>query len=297
MRKKVRKAVIPAAGLGTRFLPATKAQPKEMLPIVDKPAIQYIVEEAVESGIEDILIITGRNKRSIEDHFDRSAELEFNLREKGKMETLKEMQQIADLANIHYIRRKEPLGLGHAVLCAEHFIGDESFAVLLGDDIMVSEKPALRQLMDVYDTCGTEVVGVQSVAPEDVSKYGIIQTAGNEGHVYEVEDLVEKPSPEEAPSEIAVMGRYVLNPSIFSVLKSIGRGAGNEIQLTDALREACRTQPIHARLLEGNRYDIGDKLGCFKASTEIGLVRPEMRSQLLSYLEDVLKKESKEMLR
>ncbi|MBU5245984.1 UTP--glucose-1-phosphate uridylyltransferase GalU [Bacillus halotolerans] len=297
MRKKVRKAVIPAAGLGTRFLPVTKAQPKEMLPIVDKPAIQYIVEEAVESGIEDILIITGRNKRSIEDHFDRSAELEFNLREKGKTETLKEIQQIADLANIHYIRQKEPLGLGHAVLCAEHFIGDESFAVLLGDDIMVSEKPALRQLMDVYADYGTEVVGVQSVLPEDVSKYGIIQTSGSQGHVYEVNDLVEKPSPEEAPSETAVMGRYVLNPSIFPVLKSIGRGAGNEIQLTDALREVCRTQPIHARLLEGKRYDIGDKLGCFKASTEIGLMRPEMRSQLLAYLEEVLKRETKEVLR
>ncbi|MGG1228672.1 UTP--glucose-1-phosphate uridylyltransferase GalU [Bacillus halotolerans] len=291
MRKKVRKAVIPAAGLGTRFLPATKAQPKEMLPIVDKPAIQYIVEEAVESGIEDILIITGRNKRSIEDHFDRSAELEFNLREKGKTETLKEMQQIADLANIHYIRQKEPLGLGHAVLCAEHFIGDEPFAVLLGDDIMVSEKPALRQLMDVYAAYGTEVVGVQPVLPEDVSKYGIIQTSGSQGHVYEVN------SPEEAPSEIAVMGRYVLNPSIFPILKSIGRGAGNEIQLTDALREVCRTQPIHARLLEGKRYDIGDKLGCFKASTEIGLMRPEMRSQLLAYLEEVLKRETKEVLR
>ncbi|WP_336183111.1 UTP--glucose-1-phosphate uridylyltransferase GalU [Bacillus sp. 205(2023)] len=297
MRKKVRKAVIPAAGFGTRFLPATKAQPKEMLPIVDKPAIQYIVEEAVESGIEDILIITGRNKRSIEDHFDRSAELEFNLREKGKTETLKVIQQIADLANVHYIRQKEPLGLGHAVLCAEHFIGDESFAVLLGDDIMVSEKPALRQVMDVYAAYGTEVVGVQSVLPEDVSKYGIIQTSGSQGHVYEVNDLVEKPSPEDAPSEIAVMGRYVLNPSIFPVLKSIGRGAGNEIQLTDALREVCRTQPIHARLLEGKRYDIGDKLGCFKASTEIGLMRPEMRSQLLAYLEEVLKRETKEVLR
>ncbi|MEC1793484.1 UTP--glucose-1-phosphate uridylyltransferase GalU [Bacillus vallismortis] len=297
MRKKVRKAVIPAAGLGTRFLPATKAQPKEMLPIVDKPAIQYIVEEAVESGIEDILIITGRNKRSIEDHFDRSADLEFNLREKGKTETLKEMQQIADLANIHYIRQKEQLGLGHAVLCAEHFIGDEPFAVLLGDDIMVSEKPALRQLMDVYNAYGTEVIGVQSVLPEDVSKYGIINTSGTHGHVYEVKDVVEKPSLDEAPSEIAVMGRYVLNSSIFPVLKSIGRGVGNEIQLTDALREVCCKQPIHARLLEGNRYDIGDKLGCFKASTEIGLMRPDMRSQLLAYVEDVIKRETKDMLR
>lgn len=223
--------------------------------------------------------------------------MEFNLREKGKTDTLKEMQQIADFTNIHYIRQKEPLGLEYAVLCAEHFIGDEPFAVLLGDDIMVSETPALRQLMDVYDVYGTEVVGVQSVLPEDVSKYGIINTSGSQGHVYEVNDLVEKPSPEEAPSEIAVMGRYVLNSSIFSVLKTIGRGAGNEIQLTDALREVCRNEPIHARLLEGNRYDIGDKLGCFKASTEIGLMRPEMRSQLLAYLEDVIKQATKEMLR
>lgn len=192
--KKIRKAVIPAAGLGTRFLPATKAQPKEMLPIVDKPAIQYIIEEAVQSGIEDILIITGRNKRAIEDHFDRSIELEQNLIEKGKTDLLDEMQDIANLANIHYIRQKEPLGLGHAVLCAEHFIGDEPFAVLLGDDIMVSETPALRQLMDVYNAYGTEVVGVQSVLPEDVSKYGIINTSGSHGHVFEVKDLVEKPS-------------------------------------------------------------------------------------------------------
>ncbi|KXZ21840.1 UTP--glucose-1-phosphate uridylyltransferase GalU [Bacillus nakamurai] len=297
MNKKVRKAVIPAAGLGTRFLPATKAQPKEMLPIVDKPAIQYIVKEAVQSGIEDILIITGRNKRSIEDHFDRSAELEFNLKEKGKTEMLEEMQQIANLANIHYIRQKEPLGLGHAVLCAEHFIGDEPFAVLLGDDIMVSDTPALLQLIDVYDQYGTEVVGVQPVEPADVSKYGIIQTPYHKQHVYQVEDLVEKPSPDEAPSHIAVMGRYVLNPSIFQVLKTIGRGAGNEIQLTDALREVCRSRSIYARELEGSRFDIGDKLGCFMASTEIGLMRGEMRPKLLSYLEEVLKRESKEIMR
>ncbi|MBY8914318.1 UTP--glucose-1-phosphate uridylyltransferase GalU [Bacillus sp. YC2] len=296
MNKKVRKAVIPAAGLGTRFLPATKAQPKEMLPIVDKPAIQYIVEEAVQSGIEDILIITGRNKRSIEDHFDRSAELEFSLKEKGKTEMLEEMRQIANLANIHYIRQKEPLGLGHAVLCAEHFIGDEPFAVLLGDDIMVSDTPALLQLIDVYDEYGTEVVGVQPVEPADVSKYGIIQTPQHKQHVYQVEDLVEKPSPEKAPSHIAVMGRYVLNPSIFQVLKTIERGAGNEIQLTDALREVCRNRSIYARELEGSRFDIGDKLGCFKASTEIGLLREEMRPKLLSYLEEVLKRESKEIM-
>lgn len=297
MRKKVRKAVIPAAGLGTRFLPATKAQPKEMLPIVDKPAIQYIVEEAAASGIEDILIITGRNKRSIEDHFDRSAELEFNLEEKGKTETLKEMQRIADLANIHYIRQKEPLGLGHAVLCAEHFIGDEPFAVLLGDDIMVSDTPALSQLIDVYNQHGTETVGVQPVDPADVSKYGIIQTGRQSGHVYQVEDLIEKPAVEKAPSHIAVMGRYILTPAIFKTLKTIGRGAGNEIQLTDALREVCRTRSIYARELEGSRFDIGDKFGCFKAGTEIGLLREEMRPKLLAYLEEVLKRESEEIVR
>ncbi|WP_438422080.1 UTP--glucose-1-phosphate uridylyltransferase GalU [Bacillus siamensis] len=297
MRKKVRKAVIPAAGLGTRFLPATKAQPKEMLPIVDKPAIQYIVEEAAESGIEDILIITGRNKRSIEDPFDRSAELEFNLREKGKTEMLKEMQQIAELANIHYIRQKEPLGLGHAVLCAEHFIGEEPFAVLLGDDIMVSDTPALSQLIDVYNQHGTETIGVQPVDPADVSKYGIIQTGRHNGHVYQVEDLIEKPAIEKAPSHIAVMGRYILTPAIFKALKTIGRGSGNEIQLTDALREVCRTQSIYARELEGRRFDIGDKLGCFKAGTEIGLLRKEMRPKLLAYLEEVLKRESEENVR
>ncbi|MBT2711428.1 UTP--glucose-1-phosphate uridylyltransferase [Pseudomonas sp. ISL-88] len=228
MNKKVRKTVIPAAGLGTRFLPATKEQPKEMLPIVDKP-VSNISQKRPFNQVEDILIITGRNKRSIEDHFDRSAELEFSLKEKGKTEILEEMRQIANLANIHYIRQKEPLGLGHAVLCAEHFIGDEPFAVLLGDDT-----PALLQLLDVYDEYGTAVVGGQPVEPADVSKYGIIQMTHHKQHVYQVEDLVEKPSSEKAPSHIAVMGRYVLNPSIFQVLKTIGRGAGNEIQLTAA---------------------------------------------------------------
>ncbi len=288
---KVKKAVIPAAGLGTRFLPATKAQPKEMLPIVDKPAIQYIVEEAVQSGIEDILIITGRNKRSIEDHFDRSVELEQSLLKKGKDDTLKEIRDIADMANIHYIRQKEPLGLGHAVLSARHFIGDEPFAVLLGDDIMVSEKPALQQLIDVYEQYQTEVIGVQTVEPADVSKYGIIQTSVQKNKVYDIQDLVEKPSVKEAPSNIAVMGRYILEPSIFPILDQTKRGAGNEIQLTDALREICGVRSIYARQLEGSRFDIGDKLGCFKASTEIGLMRDEMRPKLLDYLENVLKRE------
>ncbi|WP_187444548.1 UTP--glucose-1-phosphate uridylyltransferase GalU [Bacillus swezeyi] len=291
MIMKVKKAVIPAAGLGTRFLPATKAQPKEMLPIVDKPAIQYIVEEAVQSGIEDILIITERNKRSIEDHFDRSVELEQSLLKKGKDDTLKEIRDIADMANIHYIRQKEPLGLGHAVLSARHFIGDEPFAVLLGDDIMVSEKPALQQLIDVYEQYQTEVIGVQTVEPAEVSKYGIIQTSVQKNKVYDIQDLVEKPSVKEAPSNIAVMGRYILELSIFPILDQTKRGAGNEIQLTDALREICGVRSIYARQLEGSRFDIGDKLGCFKASTEIGLMRDEMRPKLLDYLENVLKRE------
>ncbi|MDQ0244135.1 UTP--glucose-1-phosphate uridylyltransferase [Bacillus fengqiuensis] len=289
---KIRKAVIPAAGLGTRFLPATKAQPKEMLPIVDKPAIQYIVEEAVQSGIESIIIVTGRNKRSIEDHFDRSVELEQTLSEKGKSDVLREVQGIANMANIHYIRQKEPLGLGHAILCARQFIGDEPFAVLLGDDIMISEKPALKQLIDVFEEYNTEVVGVQAVEPAEVNKYGIIHPSNQNGNVYEVQDLVEKPALEEAPSQIAVMGRYILKSSIFPVLQTIGRGAGNEIQLTDALRELCRNEAIHALQLEGNRFDIGDKLGYLKASTEMGLQREEMRVQLLSYLESVLKREA-----
>ncbi|MGR3206070.1 UTP--glucose-1-phosphate uridylyltransferase GalU [Bacillus glycinifermentans] len=289
---KIKKAVIPAAGLGTRFLPATKAQPKEMLPIVDKPAIQYIVEEAVQSGIEDILIITGRNKRSIEDHFDRSVELEQNLQSKGKHELLKKIQTIADMANIHYIRQKEPLGLGHAVLSARHFIGDEPFAVLLGDDIMVSEKPALQQLIDIYQEYKTTVIGVQTVDAADVSKYGIIQTSTQKNKVYDIEDLVEKPAVRQAPSNIAVMGRYVLEPTIFRVLERTPKGAGNEIQLTDALRTICRERSIYARQLEGIRFDIGDKLGCFKASMEIGLMRDELRPKLLTYLENVLMKET-----
>jgi UTP--glucose-1-phosphate uridylyltransferase len=264
-----------------------------MLPIVDKPAIQYIVEEAVQSGIESIIIVTGRNKRSIEDHFDRSVELEQTLMEKGKSDILQELKQISNMAAIHYIRQKNPLGLGHAILCAEQFIGDEPFAVLLGDDIMVSEKPALEQLIEVFDEYQTEVVGVQTVPPTEVHKYGIIDFRKQKGSLYEVHHLIEKPSLQEAPSQIAIMGRYILKPSIFPILRTVGRGAGNEIQLTDALREICKKQPILARELEGNRYDIGDKLGYLKASTEIGLQREEIRGSLLSYLEQVLKRELK----
>lgn len=286
---KIRKAVIPAAGLGTRFLPATKAQPKEMLPIVDKPAIQYIVEEAVQSGIESIIIVTGRNKKSIEDHFDKSVELEHTLLEKGKLDLLRDIQSIHEWANIHYIRQKEPLGLGHAILCAEHFIGDEPFAVLLGDDIMVSDPPALQQMIRVFEAQQQTVVGVQPVPSSEVGKYGIIAHAGQQNRVYTVQDLIEKPAPHQAPSNIAIMGRYILKPSIFGILHSIERGAGNEYQLTDALREACRRDGLLALDLKGSRYDIGDKFGYMKAILEMGLRREELRPQLMEYLQHILR--------
>ncbi|USB32344.1 UTP--glucose-1-phosphate uridylyltransferase GalU [Paenibacillus sp. YPG26] len=285
---KVRKAVIPAAGLGTRFLPATKAQPKEMLPIVDKPAIQYIVEEAVQSGIESIIIVTGRNKKSIEDHFDKSVELERILKEKGKQDLLLEVQAISELAGIHYIRQKEPLGLGHAILCARQFIGDEPFAVLLGDDIMVSEPPALRQLISVFEETAKPVIGVKPVPISDVSKYGIIDPSTAEGGLYQVRGLVEKPSPEQAPSQMAVMGRYILQPSIFSVLEQIDRGAGGEYQLTDALHKICGTEGLLALELAGKRYDIGDKFGYIQATLEIGLNQEELYPLLMPYLKQLV---------
>lgn len=285
---KIKKAVIPAAGLGTRFLPATKAQPKEMLPIVDKPAIQYIVEEAVRSGIESIIIVTGRNKKSIEDHFDKSVELEQTLEEKGKDDLLREVRAISGLAHIHYIRQKEPLGLGHAISCAEQFIGDEPFAVLLGDDIMVSGTPALQQMMELYERENKTVVGVRQVPNQDVNKYGIIDTDGGPGGVHRVRGLVEKPSPAAAPSNYAVMGRYILQPSIFSVLAGLDRGAGGEYQLTDALHEICGREGLLALNLRGKRYDIGDKFGYIQATLEMGLEREELRPLLLPYLRTLL---------
>ncbi|MGC7873145.1 UTP--glucose-1-phosphate uridylyltransferase GalU [Desulfosporosinus sp. SYSU MS00001] len=291
---KIKKAVIPAAGLGTRFLPATKAQPKEMLPIVDKPAIQYIVEEAVQSGIESILIVTGRNKKSIEDHFDKSVELEQTLKDKGKTDVLNELQRINELANIHYIRQKEPLGLGHAVLCAEQFIGNEPFAVLLGDDIMVSDKPGLQQLMEVYERYDATVVGVQPVPNDDVRKYGIIAPQDTKGQTYQVKDLIEKPTPFQAPSNLAIMGRYILKPSIFSILHTLERGAGNEYQLTDALRQVCFHEGLLAWRLEGERYDIGDKFGYLQAIVEMGLQREELEPLLMDYLQQVIGRKLRE---
>ena len=291
--KQVRKAVIPAAGLGTRFLPATKATPKEMLPIVDKPTIQYIIEEALASGIEDILIITGRSKRAIEDHFDRSIELELNLEAGGKLKELDMVKQISEI-RIHYIRQKEPKGLGHAILCAKQFIGDEPFAVLLGDDVVDSEKPALKQLIDVYDRTGASVLGVQEVPQEKVSSYGIVASQPTEeARTFTVTDMVEKPAVADAPSRLAVLGRYIINPEIFEILEHTAPGRGNEIQLTDALKELAKTQPMYAYNFEGRRYDVGDKQGFLEATVEMALKRPDLREKFLGYLQGIVAKESK----
>jgi UTP--glucose-1-phosphate uridylyltransferase len=290
---KVRKAIIPAAGLGTRFLPATKAQPKEMLPIVDKPTIQYIIEEAVASGIEDILIVSGRGKRAIEDHFDKSFELEETLLKKNKMDDLEQIRAISEMANIHYIRQKEPLGLGHAIWCARSFIGDEPFAVLLGDDIVQSETPCLKQLLDVYGRYHASVVGVQVVPDADVSKYGIVAPGGGEIEpgIVRVRSFVEKPPLGQAPSNYAIMGRYVLRPDIFELLAHQEPGAGGEIQLTDALRRLNDVQPVLAYHFEGTRYDVGDKLGFIRATIDFALQRHNLRKAVLDYLREVVEYE------
>jgi UTP--glucose-1-phosphate uridylyltransferase len=292
---KVRKAIIPAAGLGTRFLPATKAQPKEMLPIVDKPTLQYIIEEAVESGIEEILIITGRNKKSIEDHFDKSIELELELETKGKYDLLAEVRRISDMVNIHYIRQKEPKGLGHAIYCAKSFIGDEPFAVLLGDDIVYADKPCLKQMIEAYDEYKTSVLGVQEVAKEDVCKYGIVDGEHIEGRVYRVKDLVEKPTVEDAPSNVAILGRYIINPAIFEILEHTKPGKGGEIQLTDALKELAQQEAMYAYSFEGRRYDVGDKQGFLEATVEFALRREDLREEFLKYLIRVTDKETQKI--
>ncbi|WP_195972297.1 UTP--glucose-1-phosphate uridylyltransferase GalU [Clostridium thermobutyricum] len=283
---KVKKAIIPAAGLGTRFLPATKAQPKEMLPIVDKPTIQYIIEEAVASGIEEILIITGRNKKCIEDHFDKSIELEMELEKSGKEELLELVKDISSMVDIHYIRQKEPKGLGHAIHCAKTFVGNEPFAVLLGDDVVYNEKPCLKQLMECYDEYKTSILGVQTVLEENVSKYGIVNGIHIEDRVYKVKDLVEKPSVEEAPSNVAILGRYIITPQIFDILENTKPGKGGEIQLTDALKTLISQEAMYAYNFEGKRYDVGDKLGFLEATIEFALRREELRSDMLDYLEN-----------
>lgn len=288
--RKIRKAVIPAAGLGTRFLPATKAQPKEMLPILDKPTIQFIVEEAVASGIEAIIIVTGRNKKAIEDHFDRSVELEMFLEKKEKTELLNMVQEIARMTDIFYVRQKEALGLGHAVSSARKFIGDEPFAVLLGDDVIASEVPCLRQMIDIYEQHGASIVGVQEVPLEDTNKYGIVDGESIGERLFRARDLVEKPSPQDAPAtRLAIMGRYILNPEIFDVLENLQPGKGGEIQLTDGLHKLGMFQEIMAYDFIGRRYDVGDKLGFVQATVEYSLLNEEISPELKVYLQKLVR--------
>ena len=292
MPAKVRKAVFPAAGLGTRFLPATKAQPKEMLPIVDKPIIQYGVEEALHSGIQNIIIVTGRGKTAIEDHFDVSFELENLLESRAKKDLLAIVRNISDMINVSYVRQKEALGLGHAVLRAMELVGDEPFSVVLADDVIDAETPCLRQLLDVYSFFCSPVLAVMEVPPENISAYGCIDAEpithnGSSDRVFRIRDLVEKPKPSDAPSNLAIIGRYVLTAEIFDSLQSIEPGSGGEIQLTDALRHLLRARPIYAYRFEGTRYDAGDKLGFLKATVEYALQRPDLGGPFRDYLKSL----------
>ncbi|QBP41939.1 UTP--glucose-1-phosphate uridylyltransferase GalU [Paenisporosarcina antarctica] len=284
----IKKAIIPAAGLGTRFLPATKAMPKEMLPIVDKPTIQYIVEEAIASGIEDIIIVTGKGKRAIEDHFDHAYELEDTLLKKGKMDMLDSIIQTAKV-EIHYIRQKQPLGLGHAIWSARNFIGNEPFAVLLGDDIVENEEPCLAQLMAQYDKTGKSIIGVQKVSDDETDRYGIIDPIEANGKLIKVNRFVEKPAAGTAPSNLAIIGRYILTPEIFDFLGEHALGAGGEIQLTDAIQKLNEVQSVYAYEFDGRRFDVGDKFGFLETTIEFALKRPELRTQLLALFEKKLK--------
>ncbi|MEI5907385.1 UTP--glucose-1-phosphate uridylyltransferase GalU [Bacillus spongiae] len=286
--KKIRKAIIPAAGLGTRFLPATKAMPKEMLPIVDKPTIQYIVEEAIDSGIEDIIIVTGKGKRAIEDHFDVAPDLERNLVKKGKIDLLEEVQYSSNLANIHYIRQKEPMGLGHAVWCARNFIGDEPFAVLLGDDIVVSDTPCLKQLLQQYDDTGSPIIGVQTVEENQTHRYGIIDPLKKKGKRYQINHFVEKPAPGTSPSNLAIIGRYLLTPEIFALLEKQQTGVSGEIQLTDALQKLNEKQSVYAYEFTGERYDVGEKIGFVKTTIDFALQHEEIKEEVLMYMKDIV---------
>ena len=287
--QKITKAIIPAAGFGTRFLPATKSQPKEMLPVVDKPTIQYIVEEAVESGIEDILIVIGRYKSVIEDHFDRSVELEMELEKKGKYDLLEQIQDIAGMANIQFVRQKTALGLGHAVYCAKNFIGNEPFAVMLGDDIVDSpEYPCLKQMMDLYEREQCSILGVKEVALQDIHKYGVVDGNKIAEGLYTVRSLVEKPKADVAPSNVAIMGRYIITPAIFDILEKTAPGAGNEIQLTDALKTLASKEKMLAYAFKGSRHDVGDKLGFLQATVEFALQRDDLRKPFLRYLQQVV---------
>jgi UTP--glucose-1-phosphate uridylyltransferase len=285
---KVRKGVFPAAGLGTRFLPATKAQPKEMLPLVDKPTIQYVVEEAVASGLEEIIIVTGRGKRAIEDHFDASFELEYYLNDRGKLEELAQIKTISELASVSYVRQKEPLGLGHAILCARPLVHDEPFAVFLGDDIIGNApKPCMRQLLDVFDRQQNPVIAVERVPRDRIQQYGVIAGHNIGGNVWEITDLVEKPRPEEAPSDLAIIGRYVLTPDLFDILAQTAADRRGEIQLTDGLRTLRTGRPMYAVEFEGRRYDTGDKLGFLKATVEFALARPDLADAFRTYLKSL----------
>lgn len=284
---KIKKAIIPAAGLGTRFLPATKAMPKEMLPILDKPTIQYIVEEAARAGIEDIIIVTGKHKRAIEDHFDIQKELETTLYEKGKLELLDRVQYSTELANIFYVRQKEQKGLGHAIYTAKQFIGNEPFAVLLGDDIVESDNPAIKQLMEQYETTGKSVIGVQTVPETETHRYGIIEPKSQDERLYEVNRFVEKPEQGTAPSNLAIMGRYVLSPRIFDYLETQTEGSGGEIQLTDAIERLNKDDKVYAYDFEGQRYDVGEKIGFVKTTIEYALKDQEMRDEIIRYLQSL----------
>ena len=288
--KVVRKAVIPAAGLGTRFLPATKAQPKEMLPVVDKPAIQHVVEEAVRAGIRDILIITGRGKRSVEDHFDRSFELEHYLEKAGKFEQLKQMQEIAEMADIHYVRQGEPRGLGHAVSVARQHVGDESFVVMLGDDIMTESSPVLKQMLEVHERYGRSVLALKEFARQDISSYGCVLPEAVDDTLVRILDIVEKPRPEDAPSNLAVMGRYVFTPEIFEALERTQPGAGGEIQLTDAVKLLLKEQTVYGFVFEEGRYDIGDKLDYLRATVELAIDREDLGPAFRSFLAQLVQR-------
>ncbi|XID93087.1 UTP--glucose-1-phosphate uridylyltransferase GalU [Paenibacillaceae bacterium WGS1546] len=287
---RVKKAIIPAAGLGTRFLPATKAMPKEMLPIVDKPTIQYIVEEAIESGVEDIIVVTGKGKRAIEDHFDIAFELEHTLEEKGKLDILEKVRKSSQV-NLHYIRQKEPKGLGHAVWCARNFIGDEPFAVLLGDDIVEAEVPCTRQLIEQFERTERSVIGVQAVGVDQTHRYGIVDPGERTGQLYRVNRFVEKPRQGQAPSNLAIMGRYVLTPEIFAYLGRHERGAGGEIQLTDAIQKLNEDQGVYAYDFQGIRYDVGEKIGFIMTTIDFALRNQELRHVLMTELGEIMERE------
>jgi UTP--glucose-1-phosphate uridylyltransferase len=287
---KVRKAVIPAAGLGTRFLPATKAAPKEMLPVVDKPAIQYVVEEAVRAGITDILVISGRGKRTIEDHFDRSFELEYYLETKGKYDELKQIREISELGSIHYIRQRDPLGLGNAIAVAEQHVGGQSFAVLLGDDIMAESNPLLIEMLKVHERYGRSVIGVMEVPKRDIKLYGSIVPEFVEDNVARAVSLVEKPDPDDAPSNLAVIGRYILTPEIFDALRDTPPGVGGEVQITDAINRLAQEQAVYAYVFEGGRFDIGNKLDYLKATVEMGIERDDVGDEFRHFLADLVQR-------